>query len=149
MREDDDMSETGNQKQDEPPALRNSTPKLTLIVERLRAINADVKALKMEAKELEDSALDECGYSAKAVRTLAKEAAWNEVEREARRQLEDEIDKGRAALGLLAQLPLWQAELERMATQKLEEGTAAPRRRGRPKGSKNKPKTESVPYPLG
>jgi hypothetical protein len=62
--------------------------------------------------------------------------------------LEEEIDQGRAALGMLAGTPLGQAELDRMADERLTKGWKAngaePKKRGRPKGSKNKPRGEAA-----
>lgn len=118
----------------------NDTAKLTYIVARHHELAAQVKTLKMEQKELEDSAWEQCGYSGKAVRALSKESGFNAVEREKKRQLEEEIDKGRAALGLLATTPLGEAEMQRMREEQKTKanGHAAPKKRGRPKGSKNR-----------
>lgn len=77
-------------------------------------MNAEIKEAKFEQKELEDSAWEKCGKSAKAIRVLSKESAWDAVKRERQRQLEEEIDAGRVALGLLADTPLGVAEIERM-----------------------------------
>lgn len=140
---DDDNAQTGEAPGTGPERGANDTPKLTKIVERLRSINAEVKDLKMEAKEVEDSAWEACGYSAKAVRKLAKEAAYNAVDRERQKQLEEEIERGRVALGFLSDLPLGQAEMQRMEEQKQASINGTGRPRGRPKGSKNKPRGEA------
>jgi uncharacterized protein (UPF0335 family) len=122
----------------------NDTPKLTKLVERIRKLNIEIKEAKMEIEEIASSAWEQCGYSGKAVKHLAKEAAWDAVERERRKQLEEEIDKGRVALGFLADTPLGQAELARAENERraAANGTAAPMRRGRrrPPGSKNRRK---------
>lgn len=124
---------------------------LTRIVERLKAINADVQSLKWEAKELADSAWEKAGVRPKVVKQLAKESAWDQVQREAQRQHEEALDTCRAALGLLADLPLGEAaQVPYSPTDPLirKDGTVkpgmnadgTPRRRGRPPGAKNKPK---------
>jgi hypothetical protein len=130
---------------------------LTRIVERTKAINAQVQELKWEAKEIAESAWDKCGVKPKVVKQLAKEAAWDQVQREERRQFEESLDECRAALGLLADLPLGQAatasHANGRATGKANghangqaadgyddhvRDTPAKRGRGRPKGSRNK-----------
>jgi hypothetical protein len=92
---------------------RTMTPQekqhLTRIVERHKAINAQIQDLKWEAKELAESAWDKCGVRPKVVKQLAKEAAWDNVQREEQRQHEESLDDCRAALGLLAETPLGQA----------------------------------------
>jgi hypothetical protein len=116
---------------------------LTRIVERTKAINAQVQELKWEAKELADSAWDKCGVKPKVVKQLAKEAAWDQVQREERRQFEESLDQCRTALGLLADLPLGQAATAAHANGHANgaNGTAeAKRGPGRPRGSRNKPK---------
>jgi hypothetical protein len=113
------------------------------IVSRHAHLNVQIKEMKFEQKELEDSAWEKCGKSPKAIRVLSKESAWDEVKRERQRQLEEEIDAGRAALGLLADTPLGAAELERMADEKLN--GSEPKKRGRPKGSRNKPRANELP----
>jgi hypothetical protein len=149
MRDEPDYgTHDGNEIQgDRPQRGGNDTPALTKIVERVRKLNAEIKEARFEIKELADSAWEKCGYSAKAVKALAKESAWNEVEREARRQLEEEIDKGRVALGFLADTPLGQAEMERMEAERqasiIGDGK---KKRGRPA----KPKaTPAEVYPSG
>lgn len=92
----------------------NDVGALTHIVARHAQLNAEIKEAKFEQKELEDSAWEKCGKSAKAIRVLSKESAWDAVKRERQRQLEEEIDAGRVALGLLADTPLGVAEIERM-----------------------------------
>jgi len=127
----------------------NDLGALKHIVARHAELSSQIKGMKMEQKELEDSAWEKCGKSPKAIRVLSKESAWDEVKRERQRQLEEEIDQGRAALGLLADTPLGTAELERMADERLTKGWKAngaepPKKRGRPKGSKNRPKGEAA-----
>jgi hypothetical protein len=92
----------------------NETAKLTHIIQRHSTLAAEIKERKMEQKELEDGAWEQCGKSAKCVRQLSKESKWDAVKREQQRQLEEEIDQCRAALGLLSDLPLGQVELDRM-----------------------------------
>jgi hypothetical protein len=131
---------------------------LTRIVERQKAINAEVQALKWEAKELAESAWDKCGVRPKTIKQLAKEAAWDEVQREEQRQHEESLDECRAALGLLASTPLGQAAQQSHVTDPAirangtlngnvaanghvqDEPRAARRGPGRPRGSRNKAK---------
>jgi hypothetical protein len=122
---------------------------LTRIIERHKAINAEVQALKWEAKELAESAWDKCGVRPKVVKQLAKEAAWDVVQREEQRQHEESLDACRAALGLLADTPLGQAAQADHVTREAEapaNGSSNGTRRGpgRPKGSRNKPKAHDV-----
>jgi hypothetical protein len=127
----------------QPKRGANDVGALKHIVSRHAHLNAQIKEMKFEQKELEDSAWEKCGKSPKAIRVLSKESAWDEVKRERQRQLEEEIDAGRAALGLLADTPLGAAELERMADEKLN--GSEPKKRGRPKGSRNKPRANELP----
>jgi hypothetical protein len=118
---------------------------LTRIVERHKAINAEVQALKWEAKELAESAWDKCGVRPKVIKQLAKEAA-------------ESLDDCRAALGLLASTPLGQAAQQAHVTDPAvrangtlkasdqangangANGHAERRGPGRPRGSRNKAK---------
>ncbi|HWE19672.1 MAG TPA: hypothetical protein VG758_21225 [Hyphomicrobiaceae bacterium] len=110
-------------------------------VERIKVLNAEIQSAKWTIKEIADAAWDAYGVKGKVVKQLAKEAAWDQVQREERRQFEGSLDECRAALGLLADLPLGQAAAAAHAGSKAN-GSAAPekRGRGRPKGSRNKPK---------
>ena len=108
-------------------------------VARIVAINAQVQELKWEAKEIAGAAWNKYGVKAKVVKQLAQESAWDEVQREERRQHEESLDQCRAALGLLADTPLGQAATVVHANGAVN-GQAAPKKRGRPPGSRNKPK---------
>jgi hypothetical protein len=108
-------------------------------VARIVAINAQVQELKWEAKEIAGAAWNKYGVKAKVVKQLAQESAWDEVQREERRQHEESLDQCRAALGLLADTPLGQAATVVHANGAAN-GQAAPKKRGRPPGSRNKPK---------
>jgi hypothetical protein len=147
MRDDINASESEH-KEEVRQTGSNDLSALKYIVSRHSQLNAEIKAAKFEQKELEDSAWEKCGKSAKAIRVLSKESAWDAVKREKQRQLEEEIDAGRVALGMLSDTPLGQAEMERMETEVRYSVTnpmiKAPVKRGRPKGSKNKPKTVPV-----
>ena len=101
----------------EPQRGANDVGALTHIVTRHAQLNADIKGMKFQQKELEESAWEKCGKTAKAIRQLSKESSWDAVKREKQRQLEEEIDQGRAALGMLAGTPLGQAELARAEAQ--------------------------------
>jgi hypothetical protein len=87
----------------------SDTQALTRDVQRIAEINAKVQELKWQGKEIADAAWDKYGIKAKVVRQLAKESAWDAVQREERRQHEESLDECRAALGMLADLPLGEA----------------------------------------
>jgi hypothetical protein len=127
------------------PPPGNDLGALKYIVGRHSDLASQIKTLKFEQKELEDSAWEKCGKSAKAIKQLSKESAWDAVKREKHRQLEEEIDAARVALGFLADLPLGQAEMEGMeaerqysVTNPMIRAPGAGKKRGRPKGSKNR-----------
>lgn len=117
----------------------NDVPALTHIVARHSTLNAEIKAAKMEQKELEDSAWEKCGKSPKAIRQLSKESAWDAVKREKQRQLEEEIDQGRAALGMLADTPLGEAELARAEAQAQQQMEGKSRKGAKGNGRKKQP----------
>lgn len=98
----------------EPQRGANDTKALTHIVQRIAKLNADVKEANFEIKELADSAWEKCGKSPKAVKQLAKESAWDAVKRKAQQDLEEEIDQGRLALGMLSDTPLGEAAIDGM-----------------------------------
>lgn len=120
---------------DKPQRGANDTGALTYIVSRHSQLGSDIKALKFEQKELEDSAWEKCGKSPKAIRQLSKESAWDAVKREKQRQLEEEIDQGRAALGMLADTPLGQAELERAEAEAQQHHATNPKYKAAAKGN--------------
>jgi len=147
--------------------LAEEKSKLSKIVNRAVEINAKVQALKWELKELADSAWKACGVKAKTIKQLAKEAAWDDVQRDEQRLLEEKLDECRLALGMLKDLPLGQAAAEAAGRERLggedtgDQSTGADgtggvttsdgqaqaterRGRGRPKGSKNRPKPTIV-----
>lgn len=80
--------------------------RLEPIVERLAEIREEKKQLSEEEKELIDAAQVDCNVQPKVTRQLAKEKGWNDVERMRQKQLEEELDDARVALGLLADTPL-------------------------------------------
>jgi uncharacterized protein (UPF0335 family) len=139
--------------------------KLSSIVERYRVLEDQIKAAKDEQKELAESAKANLGVPAKALKQAAKEMGWDSVERAAQRQLEDALDACRQALGLLADTPLGQAAQSLAKdiragkadlkvgdgpwlSETMGNGQAEPKRdRGRPKGSKNKPRGETPAPP--
>ena len=91
--------------------------KLEHIVERVAELERQKKELGEEVKELCDEAKGKLGVSVKATKQLAKEKNMDEIERLGQRLLEEEIDNCRAALGMIADLPLGMS-----ATARLEEG---------------------------
>jgi hypothetical protein len=129
----------------------NERTALTEIVSDVKALNAKIHELKREAKERADEAWDACGVKTKVVYQLAREAAWDDVKRTEQRQYEEALDECRAALGLLADTPLGEAAQTGFSPSEplirkdgsVKPGMNAdgtPRKRGRPPGSKNKPK---------
>jgi len=128
----DDIEEP-EQDATKPQRGANDMGALSYIVGRHAELNSQIKEMKCEQKELEDSAWEKCGKSPKAIRVLSKESAWDEVKRERQRQLEEEIDRGRAALGMLAGTPLGEAEIERMERERGSSVKPA-KRRSRAKG---------------
>lgn len=111
----------------------NAKKKLEYIVERHAQLAKEIKGLKFEQKELEDSAPEQCGVSAKTVKQLSKESNWSDVEREKQRQREEELDAARAALGMLADTPLGEAEMRRAEENLQQSKTPA---KGKKKGGK-------------
>jgi hypothetical protein len=127
--------------------------KLRHIVDRYVTLNDQIKSAKDEQKELADAAKGELGIEPKVTKQLAKETAWNELERAAQLGLERQLDECRLALGLLDGTPLGEAAVGAAAlgggwhhsadgTRSDDgHGVAEPKRgRGRPKGSRNRPK---------
>lgn len=90
----------------------NEIAKLKPIVARIQHLNGEMKAARFEIKELADLSWDACGVSAKAVKQMAKEASWDAIARERQKQLEEEVDQCRNALGMLSDLPLGEAALK-------------------------------------
>lgn len=87
--------------------------KLDHIVGRVAELEAQKKDIGEEIKELCEEAKDKLGRNPKVIKQLAKEKNWNETERMAQRQLEEELDDCRNALGMLADLPLGENAQER------------------------------------
>ena len=96
----------------EPQRGGNDIKALTHIVQRIAKLNGEIKEANFEIKELADSAWEKCGKSAKAVKQLAKESAWDAVKRKAQQDLEEEVDAGRLALGMLSDTPLGEAAID-------------------------------------
>lgn len=92
----------------------DETKNLTHIVGRYAELNREIQERKWEQKELADSAWEKTGVKPKVVRQLAKEQAWDAVKREEQRQYEEALDECRSKLGMLADTPLGQAEIERV-----------------------------------
>lgn len=124
---------------------------LAPVVMRIARLNADIQAAKFEINEIADDAYNNdlvraasVSMARKVVKQLAKESAWDQVQREEQRQLEEAIDECRAALGMLADLPLGQAVQTSVASRPNGRanggGEPEKRGRGRPKGARNKPK---------
>jgi hypothetical protein len=128
---------------------------LTRIVNDYARMNAEIQSLKWDQKALAESAWDKAGVKPRVVKQLAKESAWDDVRREEQRQLEESLDECRAALGMLADLPLGQAATQPRANGRAAANGAAAnghangangkadakRGPGRPRGSRNRPKS--------
>jgi hypothetical protein len=137
-------------------------PKLAQAVERIVKLTARSKEIGFEINEVADAAYEaglvrvpNAPAARKVLKRLAKDSIASDVEREEQRLIEETIDECRAALGLLADLPLGQAA-QHSVTSPLHKavngaaggingtGGAVKRGPGRPPGAKNKPK---VPQP--
>ena len=88
---------------------------LTHIVNRYAELNRQQQEAKWEQKELADSAWDKAGVKAKVVKQLAKEQAWDAVQRETQRQHEESLDECRSALGMLLDTPLGESAMTETA----------------------------------
>jgi hypothetical protein len=120
-------------------------PELAKAVGRIVKLNAQSKDIGFEINEIADAAF-EAGHirgvpnaaaARKVLKRLAKDSIATDVEREEQRLIEEAIDECRAALGLLADTPLGQAAQQRPEP---ADHQGERRGRGRPKGSRNKPK---------
>lgn len=96
--------------------------KLDHIVNRVAELEAKKKEIAEEIKELCDDAKDKLGRSPKVIKQLAKEKNWDEIERMAQRELEEELDDCRSALGLLADLPLGEHAQRRQEEKRARKG---------------------------
>lgn len=119
--------------------------RLKHIVERSAELGVEVDGYKddingcgKELKELATVASERLGVPAKALKQLVVEWRMGEEQRVELRQQEHKLDECRLALGLLADTPLGMAAAAHEAAH--VEQQAEPKRRGRPKGSRNKPK---------
>jgi len=89
------------------------------IVKRYAELNDGKKAISDEQKELAEAAWEKCGVQAKAIKRLAREFDWDNIERLAQKQLEESLDECRHALGILADTPLGEAAIEEVETDAL------------------------------
>jgi uncharacterized protein (UPF0335 family) len=78
-------------------------------------LEAEIKANRAEQKHLGEKCWEACGIQAKVLKKLAKESTWDHIERLAQAQLEEQLEQGRHALGLLADLPLGRHALQETA----------------------------------
>lgn len=90
------------------------------IVKRLSELKRQRDQIKEEEKDLLESAFEKTGVQKKAIKQLAKESDWDEVQRMAQRTLEEDLDRGRHALGLLADTPLGEHAQERLRKRHVE-----------------------------
>jgi hypothetical protein len=120
----------------------DDTNRLKHIVERYAELATEVDGYKDDAKQCADEqkdlaavASERLGLDGKALKQLVAEFRMGAEERDVIRQREAKLDECRLALGLLADTPLGQAAM----------ADEPKRNRGRPKGSKNRPKVEDEP----
>ena len=116
-------------------------------VDRIAVLNAEIQDARWEIKEVADAAFgkglistDSAAEARKVVKQLAKDQARDTKERAKQRAYEELLDNCRASLGLLADTPLGEAAAQVAAQGASTNGAAPPKKRGRPPGSKNKPK---------
>src|SRR5262245_3945891 len=128
-------------------------------VAKAAKLQAESKAIGLKLSELGDQCFEDGlirapnkSLARKALKELAKDHTADEDERLARQTYEEVLDSLRSALGYLVDAPAEGTEAEASVTQPLPEAAraavtsdgqvlqAAPRKRGRPKGSSNKPK---------
>jgi len=91
---------------------KDEKKKLTHHLERIQALTEEKKALEGDIKEHIEAASEETGLTKVVVKQLAKEWAMSRLEREAQRLHEEEMDKLRVAIGMLADTPLGMAAME-------------------------------------
>jgi uncharacterized protein (UPF0335 family) len=87
----------------------NSSEQLRSIIERIENLNEQIGGLKDDVKEIFAEAKGN-GYDVPALRAIIKMRAEDAEKREARESI---IETYMAALGMLADLPLGQAAVER------------------------------------
>jgi len=107
----DDIEEP-EQDATKPQRGANDMGALSYIVGRHAELNSQIKEMKFEQKELEDSAWEKADCKPRVVKQLSKEQAWNAVKREEQKQYEESLDSCRSALGMLADLPLGEHAME-------------------------------------
>lgn len=132
----------------------DQSPELARAVQRIAKLNSQAKDIGFEIHQIADQVFDKGLVRApnhagarKILKRLAKDSALDELEREELRLIEESIDECRAALGLLADLPLGEAA-QFKANGKANGHAEAPppaekRARGRPRGARNKPKSQA------
>ena len=116
-------------------------------VDYIAARNAEIQAAKWDIQEAAGAAFekglvstDSAAEARKVLKQLAKDQGKDAEERAKQRAYEELLDNCRASLGLLADTPLGEAAAQVAAQGASTNGAAAPKKRGRPPGSKNKPK---------
>lgn len=77
--------------------------------ERLATLFKDRKELDDEIAEIVSEAAEKLGLRKGNIRKAAKERNMDELDRADRRQVEEELDQIRSALGILADTPLGEA----------------------------------------
>lgn len=99
---------------------KQAKAKLKEHVGEYASMNARVKSIKMKQVELEETAWEDCGVKPDVLRQLAKESAWDDTKRAKNRHKQQSLQVCREALGILADLPLGQAELSRVEAEKAQ-----------------------------
>lgn len=90
----------------------NSNAQLKSIIERIENREQAKQEIGDEIKEIYKEA-EGNGYTAAAIRAIVKEIRLDKSKKAKRAELEEIIDTYKANLGLLADLPLGQAAVER------------------------------------
>jgi len=88
----------------------NSAEHLRSMVERIERLDEEIKSLKADQKDIYAEAKS-AGYDTQAMRALIRMRAEDQTKRETREMLVATYAK---ALGMLADLPLGQAAIERI-----------------------------------
>lgn len=86
--------------------------------ERIASLYRDKKELDDEINELVAECAEKLALRKGNIRKSAKERNMDELERSDRRQVEEELDQIRSALGILADTPLGEAATAKKGTNK-------------------------------
>lgn len=94
--------------------MTNLDPDLKALVERIENVQQRLDDDKQDMSDLYAEAKSK-GYNDKAVKAVLKERAMDEPKRKKAKQLEEDIELYKLRLGMLSDLPLGQAAIDRAA----------------------------------